>query len=140
MSQLIEVLHELGHSNSLVFDDLSNSSEQIKQVFGHLISDEGLIISWFFLKVIERVGMGLRDYFSVFVVFIHIPNKLVIINFIEVPFIHIFLEEQIESVLIFWNEVELLQNSCKLVFCYVADFSNVKILKQRLKVGSFVGN
>jgi len=129
MSQLIKVLHKLCNSDSLFLNFSSYSSQKILKILRHLTSNRSIIWSWLMLIVCKAIGISLRDQFSIFVISVYILNKLIVVDLVEISSVHILFKKQIKLFIVFWYKLKLFQNSCKLIFCHITDFCDIKILK-----------
>ena len=83
--------------------------------------------------------MRFRQIEPCFSVSVNISDKFVVVDLVKVALVHIFLQEQIVEIFIWWSQVELFQYSAKLVFSHVSYFGDIEILKLRLQVQSLSG-
>lgn len=140
MSELIEILHELGHSDSFLLDLPPDPSQKVVKVLRDLVPDEALILFLFGLEIDKTVSIYFWNQFSILIVPINILDELIVINLIEIAPVHVFFQEQVELPVILRYEVKLLQDPDELVLCHISYFGYVEIFKQRLQMHSRVGN
>lgn len=82
MPELIKVSHKIRHSNSFLFYFSSQPSEKVGQILRNITGNSSFVRSWPFLKPNEGISVCLGDKFGVFVIFVDVPYKLIVVDFI----------------------------------------------------------
>lgn len=93
------------------------------------MADGRLAFSWLVRIILEGVSVGLRQCLSDFVVFVDVSNELIVIDVGQVSSVHVLLQEQVEMSLTWWEYIELLQDSDKLVLGDVANLGDIEVFE-----------
>ena len=136
MPQLVEILHELCHSNAFFLDNPSQPGKQVVEVIRGVAPNSGISLSRLVGIVLEVVSVRPRQLLPDFVVQVNIANELIVIDVCQVTPVHVFFQQQVQQFFIRREELELFENANELILRDVANLSDIEVLELRLQMQS----